>query len=84
MGAPTIRKAGQGTINAIRKVWVDATPTQFAMVMPDDGCSRLAVRIGQGDHYFLVGDRVKYTLLMDQTGAIARAQDLVKAGSRPA
>ena len=83
MGAPTIRKTGKGTINAIKKVWVDTTPTQFAMVIPEDGRSRLAVRIGpnltaDGDDYFLVGDKVKFTLLIGPPGEFPRAQDLVR------
>lgn len=86
MGAPITKTTGKGTINAIRKVWVDATSTQFAMVMPDDGRSRLAIRIGlnltaQGDEFFLVGDKVKYTLLIDPAGEYPRAQDLVKSGA---
>ncbi|MCW8275034.1 hypothetical protein IMF27_04380 [Pseudomonas sp. PCH199] len=86
MGAPTIRTMGKGTINAIRKVWVDATSTKFAMVMPDDGCSRLAVRIGanitaDGEDYFFVGDKVRYTVIIGQAGEFPRAQDLVKSGA---
>lgn len=90
MGAPTIKKSGKGTINAIRKVWVDATSTKFAIVMADDGHSRLAVRIGlnitaDGDDYFVVGDKVKYTVLMEPGGEFPRAQDLTKfgPGNRP-
>ena len=54
--------------------------------MPEDGCSRLAVRIGpnltqQGQNYFLVGDKVKYTLIMDSLGEFPRAQELVKSES---
>ncbi|NUT76712.1 hypothetical protein HNO86_16835 [Pseudomonas sp. C1C7] len=81
MAAPSTRKSGKGTINAIRKVWVDATSTTFAIIMADDGRSRLAVRIGlnlteDGDDYFLVGDRVRYTVV---TGSeFPRAQDLMK------
>lgn len=89
MGAPTITRMGKGTINAIRIVWVDAMWTKFAMVVPDDGWSRLAVRIGpnrtpEGQDHFLVGDKVKYTVVLDSLGAFPRAQDLVKAGSRTA
>ncbi|MGJ7515876.1 hypothetical protein ACSFE6_16310 [Pseudomonas baetica] len=88
MKEPTTR-TGKGTINAIRLVWIDAMWTKFAMVMPDDGCSRLAVRIGPnlsvgGQDMFLVGDKVKYTLVLDSLGEFPRAQDLVKAGSRTA
>lgn len=89
MAAPTIKKTGKGTIRAIRKVWVNATPTKYAMVIPDHGCCRLAVRIGpnltaDGDDYFLVGDKVKYTLLTGSEGEFPRALDLVKlsTGSR--
>lgn len=83
MQAATIKRTGKGTINAIRKVWVDATSTQFAMVQPDEGCSRLAIRIGpnvtaDGSECFQVGDKVQYTLLTEQAGAFPRAQDLVK------
>jgi hypothetical protein len=85
MAASTTRKSGKGTINAIRKVWVDATSTKFAIVMADDGHSRLAVRIGlnitaDGDDYFVVGDKVKYTLVMGASGEFPRAQDLTKFG----
>jgi hypothetical protein len=84
MGAPTIKKTGCGTINAIRKVWIDATSTKFAMVTPDDGVrSRLAIRIGpnttaDGGDYFFVGDKVKYTVLIDAAGQFQTAQNLVK------
>ena len=86
MGAPTITRTGKGTINAIRMVWVDAAWTKFAMVMPDDGCSRLAVRVGPnltagGQDLFCVGDKVKYTLVLDYLGEFPKAQDLVKVGS---
>ncbi|WP_433735346.1 hypothetical protein [Pseudomonas putida] len=86
MGAP-IARMGKGTINAIRIVWVDASWTKFAMVLPDDGLSRLAVKIGAnltagGEDFFFVGDEVKYTLVLDSSGEFPRAQDLVKAGSR--
>ncbi|WP_137806281.1 hypothetical protein [Pseudomonas sp. G(2018)] len=88
MEASTTR-IGKGTINAIRIVWVDTLWTKFAMVMPDDGCSRLAVRIGPnltpgGQDHFFVGDKVKYTLVLDSSGEFPRAQDLVKSGSRTA
>ncbi|HEF4759418.1 TPA: hypothetical protein SAN82_001836 [Pseudomonas putida] len=87
MEASTTR-TGKGTINAIRLVWVDAMWTKFAMVMPEGGRSRLAVRIGPnltggGQDLFRVGDKVKYTLVLDSLGEFPRAQDLVKAGSRP-
>ncbi|EJN18528.1 hypothetical protein PMI35_06106 [Pseudomonas sp. GM78] len=83
MQGPTIKRTGIGTINAIRKVWVDATSIQFAMVLPDEGCSRLAIRIGlnlmaDGSDYFHVGDKVQYTLLKGPVGAVTRAQDLVR------
>ncbi|MNG27023.1 hypothetical protein D3C84_1120860 [compost metagenome] len=53
------------------------------MVLPDEGCSRLAVRIGlnltaDGGDCFQVGDKVQYTLLTGPVGVVARAQDLVK------
>lgn len=84
MQAPTIKTIGSGTINAIRKVWVDATSIKFALVLPDDGRCRLAVRIGlnttaDGNEHFRVGDRVKYTVSVDPAGVFARAQDLVKS-----
>jgi hypothetical protein len=84
MGDQITKRNGEGTINAIRTVWVDTTSTKFAMVTPDDGFrSRLAIRIGPnttagGDDYFLVGDKVKYTVLMGPAGECAGAQDLVK------
>jgi hypothetical protein len=83
MQAATRTRTGNGTINAIRKVWIDATSTQFAMVLPDEGGSRLAIRIGlnltaDGGDCFKVGDRVQYTLLTGPAGGLARAQDLVK------
>lgn len=86
MGTP-ITRMGKGTINAIRTVWVDATWTKFAMVVPDDGHSRLAVRIGPnltpgGQDHFFVGDKVNYTLILDSSGEFPRALDLVKTGSR--
>jgi hypothetical protein len=86
MSAPTIKRTGKGTINAIRKVCIDATSTKFALVMPDDGCCRLAIRIGpnlttDGTDYFLVGDKVKYTVLTGPMGEFPRAQDLVKFGA---
>ncbi|WP_077048382.1 hypothetical protein [Pseudomonas sp. KK4] len=86
MGAPTTgKKTGRGTINAIRKVWVDATSTKFAIVMADDGHSRLAVRIGlnitaDGDDYFLVGDKVRYTLVTGAAGEFPKVQELTKSG----
>jgi hypothetical protein len=85
MGAPTIKRTGNGTINAIRKVWIDATSTQFAMVLPDDGCARLAIRIGpnltaDGCDWFRVGDKVKYTVLTGPAGEFPRTQELVKFG----
>ena len=89
MGAPITRTIGQGTINAIRDVRVDTISTTFALVLPDDGyCSRLAIRIGlnitaDGDDYFLVGDKVKYTLMTGAAGEFPRAQDLVKVRARP-
>jgi len=83
MGAPTIKTSGKGTINAIKKVRVDALSTTFAIVMADDGHSRLAVRIGRhltedGDDCFLVGDRVSYTVVMGAAGEFSRVQDLTK------
>lgn len=83
MQAPTIKRTGNGTINAIRKVRVDATSIQFAMVLPDEGCSQLAIRIGlnltaDGGDCFQVGDKVQYTLLTAPVGTFTRAQDLVK------
>ena len=83
MGARTEKRHAEGTISAIRHVRVDDMPTKFAMVMPNDGYPRMAVRIGlnitaEGDDYFLVGDRVRYTVLMDEAGAYPRVQDLQK------
>lgn len=84
MGEPITRTMGQGTINAIREVRVDTTSTTFALVLPDDGFgSRLAIRIGprvtaDGEGCFLVGDKVRYTLLKGAAGAFPKAQDLVK------
>jgi hypothetical protein len=46
MAEQTTKKNGIGTINAIREVRVEAASTKFAMVTPDDGSSRLAIRIG--------------------------------------
>jgi hypothetical protein len=89
MAEPITRTMGQGTINAIREVRVDTTSTTFALVLPDDGSgSRLAIRIGlnitaDGDDCFLVGDKVKYTLLMGPAGAFPKAQDLVKVLTLP-
>ncbi|WP_237880956.1 hypothetical protein [Pseudomonas sp. PGPR40] len=85
MEAPIKKRTGKGTINAIRKIWVDATSTKFALVIPDNGCSRLAIRIGlnltaEGDDYFLVGDKVRYTVLTGPGVEFPRAQDLVKFG----
>jgi hypothetical protein len=87
MEAPTIKRTGNGTINAIRKVWINATSTQFAMVLPDDGCARLAIRIGSnlttdGREWFHVGDKVKYTVLAGSAGEFPRAQDLNKFAAR--
>jgi hypothetical protein len=84
MGTPTIKTTGNGTINAIRHVWIDSTPTRFAMVVPDDGHSRLAIRIGpnppaDGHDCFQVGDKVQYTVLTGAVGELPRAQDLVKS-----
>lgn len=85
MAAATTRKSSKGTINSIRKVWVDATSTKFAIVLADGGQSRLAVRIGMnltkdGDDYFLVGDRVNFTVIMGATGEFPRAEGLTKSG----
>ena len=83
MGALIIKRNAEGTISAIRSVRVDDTPTKFAMVLPDDGCPRLAVRIGlnitaEGRDHFFVGDKVRYTVLMDTAGEFPRALDLEK------
>ena len=77
MEAPTIKKTGNGTINAIRKVWIDATSTPFALVLPDEGCSRLAIRIGlnltaDGDDCFLVGDKVQVHLADGAGGGVSQ------------
>jgi len=84
MGTPTIKTSGNGTINAIRHVWIDSTPTRFAMILPDDGHSRLAVRISphltvDGRDCFQVGDKVKYTVLTGPTGEFPRVLDLAKS-----
>ncbi|VVO78544.1 hypothetical protein [Pseudomonas fluorescens] len=84
MGTPTIKTTGNGTISAIRNVWIDSTSTRFAMVLPNDGCSRLAVRIGtnltaDGHDCFQVGDKVKFTLMTGPAGECPRVQDLVKS-----
>jgi hypothetical protein len=88
MGTPTIKRNEQGTIQSIRDVRVTATSTKFAMVTPDGGSCKLAIRIGlnitaEGDAFFLVGDKVKYTVMTGSPGEPPRAQDLVKfrAGS---
>ncbi|MVV47387.1 hypothetical protein EJA72_03830 [Pseudomonas sp. PB120] len=70
----SLRKNGIGTINAIRVVRVETTSTTFAMVTPDDGSSRLAIRIGPnitptGDVCFFVGDKVAYTVVVSVPGA---------------
>ncbi|MEZ1314710.1 hypothetical protein QIW53_01700 [Pseudomonas fluorescens] len=83
MAAQIVKRHAEGTIRAIRHVRVDDMPTKFAMVMPNDGYPTMAVRIGlnitaEGDDYFLVGDRVRYTVLMDGAGAFPKAQDLQK------
>ena len=84
MGALIIKRHAEGTISAIRHVRVDDMSTQFAIVMSRDGYPRMAVRIGhiitaQGEDYFLVGDRVSYTVLMeDGAGEFPRALDLRK------
>ncbi|MGE8065821.1 hypothetical protein [Pseudomonas sp. NPDC089569] len=85
MAASITRRSGKGTINAIRKVWIDATSIQFALVIPDGSRSRLAIRIGlnlaaDGEDRFQVGDRVTYTLLMGAAGEYPRVQDLMKSG----
>jgi hypothetical protein len=74
----TTKKNGVGTINAIREVRVEATSTKFAMVTPDDGSFRLAIRIGpnitpEGDVCFFVGDKVKYSLTTGAAGALPGA-----------
>jgi hypothetical protein len=83
MSARIVKRHAEGTISAIRHVRVDDMPTKFAMVMPSDGYPKMAVRIGlnitaEGDDYFLVGDRVRYTVLMDGSGAFPTALDLQK------
>ncbi|MGH8384322.1 MAG: hypothetical protein ACRESJ_02355 [Pseudomonas sp.] len=84
MDAPTIKTIGKGTINAIRNVWVDAMSTKFAMVMPDDGYCRVAIRIGrnrtaEGRDCFQIGDKVRYTVLVAQGDEYPRAINLVKS-----
>jgi hypothetical protein len=86
MAEPIVTMRGKGTISAIRQVEVGAMPTKFAMVIPDNGFSRLAVRIGlnltaDGDDFFVVGDKVKYTVLTGPAGEFPRAQGLVKFGT---
>ena len=89
MAEPITRTMGRGTINAIRDVRVDTLSTTFALVLPDDGFgSRLAIRIGpnitaDGEECFLVGDKVKYTLLKGPGEAFPKAQDLVKLRTLP-
>jgi hypothetical protein len=89
MGEPITRTTGQGTIDAIREVRVDTTSTSFALVLPDDGfASRLAIRIGphataDGEDFFLVGDKVRYTVLKGAGEAFPKAQDLVKLQTLP-
>lgn len=87
MGAPPIKRTGIGTINAIREVWIDARSTQFAMVLPDGGRATMAIRIGpnlstDGNEWFQVGDKVKYTVLTGSAGEFPRAQDLIKFAAR--
>ncbi|MCU1761861.1 hypothetical protein NTD84_19335 [Pseudomonas sp. 14P_8.1_Bac3] len=83
MGAVIIKTNAVGTIGAIRSVRIDEATTRFAMVIPEDGWPLLAVRIGlnitaEGDDYFFVGDKVRYTVLMDPAGEFPRALDLEK------
>jgi hypothetical protein len=78
MGQDTFEKNGSGTINAIREVRVEAALTKFALVTPDDGSSRLAIRIGpnitpDGEVCFFVGDKVKYTVTTSAAGALPGA-----------
>lgn len=73
-----IQKNGIGTISAIREVRVETTSTKFAMVTPDDGSSRLAIRIGpnitpEGHVCFFVGDTVKYTMTIGAAGVLPGA-----------
>jgi hypothetical protein len=82
MSAPTITKCGLGTISAIRDVRIDSASTCFAMVKPeDDFCPCVAIRLGAGittaGECFLVGDKVRYTL-MARPGEFPSAQHLVK------
>ncbi|KAB0488489.1 hypothetical protein SAMN04490202_5657 [Pseudomonas reinekei] len=84
MGTPTIKTTGEGTISAIRNVWIDSTWTRFAMVLPDEGSSKVAVRIGpnltaDGEDSFRVGDKVRFTVLTEPAGEFPRVQDLVKS-----
>lgn len=87
MGAPHITTIGQGTIHAIRQVRVDAASALFALVIPDDGRrARLAVRVwpavaADGSDTFVVGDKVRYTLLEGSTGELVKAAGLVKLHS---
>jgi hypothetical protein len=89
MGAPLIKTTGQGTINAIRQVRVDAVSALFALVIPDDGCcSRLAIRVWPNapadcSEGFVVGDKVRFTLLAGMAGEWLRAEDLVKLDAEP-
>lgn len=83
MGARIIKRNAEGTIGSIRHVRVEDRSTRFAMVIPDNGWPRLAVRIGphitaDGDDCFFVGDKVQYTVLMDAAGEFPRALDLEK------
>lgn len=85
MSAPITRACGQGTISAIRDVRVESVSTKFAMVLPDGGRSRLAIRIGPnitagGSACFLVGDAVKFTLTKGAGGELLKALDLEKSG----
>ncbi len=85
MSAPTIRISGRGTISAIRDVKVESVSTKFAMVLPDGGYSRLAIRIGpnitaEGRACFLVGDAVKYTMTKRADGELLSAHDLERVG----
>lgn len=83
MGALIVKQHAEGTISAIRHVRVDDIPTQFAMVTSGEGYPKMAVRIGhnitaEGNDHFVVGDRVRYTVLMDGAGEFPRALDLQK------
>jgi hypothetical protein len=73
----------QGTISALTVVEVGTVPTTFAMVTPEEGSSRRAIRIGpnitpQGEAYFTVGDQVEYQVTTGPHGELPRAQELVK------